>query len=167
MFQEAILSFRKYCIESSPLPVELHVKLYDIINSASNESDIFPYFIEHAYKMFPHFNCLEELKELSDLTDPSNWYQDARNLKRKIVYHAGPTNSGKTYWALQAFQNSESGIYCGPLKLLASEVFNKTNDAETFCDLVTGEERKYGGNDENEPAQHLSCTVEMVCKKII
>jgi hypothetical protein len=25
--------------------------------------------------------------------------------------------------------NSESGVYCGPLKLLASEVFHKTNAA--------------------------------------
>lgn len=129
--------------------------------SLVNETDIFPYFLQHAYKMFPHLNCLEELKHLSNLSEPSNWYPDARQFKRKIIYHAGPTNSGKTYSALQAFIKSSSGIYCGPLKLLANEVFAKTNESETKCDLVTGEERKYA-NQSLEPAEHISCTVEMV-----
>ena len=98
---------------------------------------------------------------ISDLTEPSNWYLEARDIKRKIIYHCGPTNSGKTYTALESFQNSESGIYCGPLKLLASEVFVKTNKTQTKCDLVTGEERKYGISPE-ELANHTACTVEMV-----
>ena len=103
---------------------------------------------------------MKELKLLSDLSEPANWYPEAREIKRKIVYHAGPTNSGKTYSALQAFQNSDSGIYCGPLKLLASEIFLKTNEKEKKCDLVTGEERKYA--DANQASDHLACTVEMV-----
>ena len=57
-----------------------------------------------------------------------NRYGDARDIKRKIVFHAGPTNSGKTYHALERFCNAKSGVYCGPLKLLASEVHMKTND---------------------------------------
>lgn len=82
--------------------------------------------------------------------------------------------------------NSESGVYCGPLKLLASEVFYKTNAAVkiviiffdlliekyfpqgTKCDLVTGEERRFADPD-GKPANHVACTVEMtnltaVCK---
>ena len=58
----------------------------------------------------------------SDLTDPPNWYPEAREMDRKIIFHAGPTNSGKTYHALERFMNAKSGIYCGPLKLLAVEV---------------------------------------------
>jgi ATP-dependent RNA helicase SUPV3L1/SUV3 len=81
-------------------------------------------------------------------------------MKRKIIYHAGPTNSGKTYSALLGFQKSESGVYCGPLKLLANEVYIKTNQAETACDLVTGEERKFA-NETGQPANHVACTVEM------
>ena len=46
----------------------------------------------------------------------------ARSFRRRIIYHAGPTNSGKTHSALEAFKNAESGIYCGPLRLLAMEV---------------------------------------------
>lgn len=35
---------------------------------------------------------------------------------RSIIYHAGPTNSGKTYNALQAMRGAKSGAYCGPLR---------------------------------------------------
>ena len=111
--------------------------------------------------MYPHLKCMDDLKQLSDLTEPTNWYTKAREMKRKIIYHAGPTNSGKTFTALQAFHNSKSGVYCGPLKLLASEVYNKSNKLNTKCDLITGEERKYA-NQDNTPSEHVSCTVEMV-----
>lgn len=56
-------------------------------------------------------------------------YPDARAIQRKIIFHAGPTNSGKTYHAIQRFLSAKSGIYCGPLKLLAHEIFQKSNDA--------------------------------------
>lgn len=55
-------------------------------------------------------------------------YPNARAINRKIIFHAGPTNSGKTYQALERFINAKSGVYCGPLKLLATEVYKKTND---------------------------------------
>jgi hypothetical protein len=42
---------------------------------------------------------------------------------RKWIVHVGPMNSGKTYHALQSVAASESGAYCGPLRLLAWEVF--------------------------------------------
>ncbi len=58
-------------------------------------TDIFPYFLRHAREMFPHLTCMEDLKKISDLRDPANWYPDARAIQRKIVFHAGPTNSGK------------------------------------------------------------------------
>lgn len=56
-------------------------------------------------------------------------YPDARAIQRKIIFHAGPTNSGKTHHAIQRFLSAKSGIYCGPLKLLAHEIFQKSNDA--------------------------------------
>jgi ATP-dependent RNA helicase SUPV3L1/SUV3 len=61
---------------------------------------------------------------------------------------------------LHRFMTSKSGVYCGPLKLLAVEVFNKCNNRGTACDLVTGEERKYASPD-GDPSSHVSCTVEM------
>jgi ATP-dependent RNA helicase SUPV3L1/SUV3 len=160
MFSDSILSFRKFCLKSQSLPPELHIKLSDIIRKAANMNDLFPFFLKHAFELYPHLNCMDELKQISDLTEPSYWYLEAREMKRKIIYHAGPTNSGKTYSALLGFQNSASGIYCGPLKLLANEVFIKTNNANTDCDLVTGEERKFA-DESGELSEHVACTVEM------
>lgn len=88
-------------------------------------------------------------------------YAEARRLSRKVIFHAGPTNSGKTFHALDSYLKSKSGVYCGPLKLLAAEVFKKSNDRGVPCDLVTGEERKFANLDQT-PASHVACTVEMV-----
>lgn len=54
-------------------------------------------------------------------------YPQARHLNRKIIFHAGPTNSGKTYHAMERFLTAKSGVYCGPLKLLATEIYHKSN----------------------------------------
>lgn len=55
-------------------------------------------------------------------------YPLARAKNRKIIFHAGPTNSGKTYHALERFINAKSGVYCAPLKLLVAEVYHKCNE---------------------------------------
>ena len=54
-------------------------------------------------------------------------YPSARAEKRRLVYHAGPTNSGKTYHALKHFLSAEYAIYCAPLRMLAHEIFQKSN----------------------------------------
>lgn len=160
LYHEAYVSFRRFCIESEALPVDLHIVLSDILQEAGHVDDIFPYFIEHAKKTFPHLDCMDDLRKISDLRLPANWYPEARAIQRKIVYHAGPTNSGKTHHALERFLIAKSGVYCGPLRLLANEVFKKSNDAGTPCDLITGEERRFVSSD-NEPSSHVACTVEM------
>ncbi|KAJ8959995.1 hypothetical protein NQ318_009431, partial [Aromia moschata] len=157
---QAYVSFRRYCLEAQTLPVDLHVVISDILQGAGNETDIFPYFLRHAKQMFPHLDCMDDLRKISDLRTPANWYPQARAINRKIIFHAGPTNSGKTYHALERFITAKSGVYCGPLKLLASEIYNKTNDRGTPCDLVTGEERKYA-DPSGSASSHVSCTVEM------
>eukprot|EP00834_Sanchytrium_tribonematis_P006633 NODE_507_length_6688_cov_1.276673.p1 type:complete len:558 gc:universal NODE_507_length_6688_cov_1.276673:2306-3979(+) len=83
----------------------------------------------------------------------------ARSLKRKIICHVGPTNSGKTHNALEHLMKSK-GVFCGPLRLLAFESYKKMLDQNCRVNLITGEERI-----ENfSPAQvHQVCsTVEMV-----
>ena len=45
--------------------------------------------------------------ETTDLRLPHEWYPYARLQKRKIIYHGGPTNSGKTYQALQRLKNAD------------------------------------------------------------
>ncbi|KZO92331.1 P-loop containing nucleoside triphosphate hydrolase protein, partial [Calocera viscosa TUFC12733] len=85
-----------------------------------------------------------------------------RRLKRKIIMHVGPTNSGKTHQALQALVRAESGVYAGPLRLLAHEIWKRINNGAIDgivrdCNLITGEEQRWVG----EYAAHVACTVEM------
>lgn len=81
-------------------------------------------------------------------------YPGARHISRHFIIHAGPTNSGKTYQALKAFRNA-SGVYLGPLRLLASEVYEDTNRNGVICSLKTGEEEiSLPG------AKHCSQTIE-------
>lgn len=104
----------------------MHIALSDILRGAGHIDDMFPFFLEHARRCFPHLDCMDDLRKISDLTTPANWYPDARAIERKFIFHAGPTNSGKTYEALQRYMTAKSGIYCGPLRLLAAEVYQKT-----------------------------------------
>ena len=39
---------------------------------------------------------------------------------------------------LQAMRSAAAGVYCGPLRLLAMEVFDACNVEGTFCSLITG-----------------------------
>lgn len=127
LFHQVFISFRKFCAKSSTLPPELHILFSDIASNGGHVDDLFPYFLRHAKQCFPHLECMDDLRKISDLRSPANWYPEARNLQRKVVFHAGPTNSGKTYEAMEYFLKAKTGIYCGPLKLLANEVFNKAN----------------------------------------
>ncbi|KAL4710306.1 hypothetical protein ACJJTC_011122 [Scirpophaga incertulas] len=183
LLHQAFLSFRRHCLEHD-LPPDLHITISDILQGAGHIDDLFPYFLRHARLAFPHLDCLDDLKKISDLRTPANWYPEARNINRKIIFHAGPTNSGKTYHAMERFLEAESGVYCGPLKLLATEIYHKSNKKGTPCDLVTGEERRYASqytllNDDIDttsesetecfliedkeltPSAHVACTVEM------
>ena len=92
-----------------------------------HEDDLLPYFMEHAKQMYPHLDCMDDLIKISDMSLPANWYPEARATTRKVIFHAGPTNSGKTYHALKRLKEAKSGIYCGPLRMLANEVFQKLN----------------------------------------
>lgn len=160
LFHQAFTSFRNFCIKTEALPVDLHIIFSDLLQGAGHVDDLFPFFLHHARQVFPHLECMEELQKISDSRSPATWYPEARALNRKIIFHAGPTNSGKTYHALERYTNAKTGVYCGPLKLLATEVYSKTNNKGTPCDLVTGEEQKYA-NENGIPSNHVACTVEM------
>ena len=97
--------------------------------------------------------------KLADLRYPYEWYPDARTIQRKIHLHVGPTNSGKTYHALKRLESASSGIYAGPLRLLAHEVYSRLNALGKPCNLITGDERVLV---ESEDMVMSSCTVEMV-----
>lgn len=98
-------------------------------------------------------------KKLADLRYPTEWYPATRALQRTIHLHVGPTNSGKTYQALKKLEAAKTGVYAGPLRLLAHEVYTRMNAKGKKCALVTGEERRIP---ENMTDLMSSCTVEMV-----
>lgn len=80
----------------------------------------------------------------------------ARAQPRTVHAHCGPTNSGKTHAALEALCSARSGVYCGPLRLLAWEVHDRLNARGLPCSLRTGQETIAIPD-----ASHTACTVEM------
>ncbi|KAI9836568.1 MAG: hypothetical protein M1819_001200 [Sarea resinae] len=96
---------------------------------------------------------------LADLRYPIEWYPGTREMQRTIHLHVGPTNSGKTYHALKKLEAAKSGVYAGPLKLLAHEVYTRLSALGRPCNLITGDHRII----EAKLDQSLStCTVEMI-----
>lgn len=97
-------------------------------------------------------------KILADLRYPTEWYPETRQIQRSIHLHVGPTNSGKTYNALKCLEKAKSGVYAGPLRLLAHEVFTTLNAKGIPCNLITGDDKQIK---EGETVAMTSCTVEM------
>ena len=112
----------------------------------------------HAHRNLTKTNEKDQM-EVSDLSYPTEWYPETRKMQRTVHLHVGPTNSGKTYHALQRLEQAESGIYAGPLRLLAYEVYTRLNAKGIKCDLVTGDEMQMSDDGEGHMT---SCTVEMV-----
>src|SRR3989339_261498 len=83
-------------------------------------------------------------------------HTNARRINRKIIYHMGPTNSGKTYHAIEALCKAKNGSYLAPLRLLAAELYDTMNGKGVPTTLLTGEEII-----ETPQATHYSSTIEM------
>ena len=81
----------------------------------------------------------------------------ARSVRRQHHFYVGPTNSGKTYQALETLRQAASGVYLAPLRLLAMEVRDRLMQAGVPCNLVTGEERVMVAG-----ARHTASTIEMM-----
>jgi ATP-dependent RNA helicase SUPV3L1/SUV3 len=68
---------------------------------------------------------------------------EASKRQRRLIAVLGPTNSGKTYDAFQRLATADSGLYLGPLRLLALEAYTRLNkEFDVKTSLVTGEERR-------------------------
>lgn len=82
----------------------------------------------------------------------------ARSRRRKLIAVLGPTNSGKTYDAFARLAQAESGVYLGPLRLLALEAFNRLNsEFDVPTSLLTGEDRR-----DVDGARVTASTIEML-----
>ena len=80
---------------------------------------------------------------------------------QKIVALLGPTNTGKTYVAIEKMLEFKSGIFGLPLRLLAREVYDKCINkvgVEKVA-LITGEEKIIPSS-----ANYFICTVESMPK---
>ncbi len=116
--------------------------------------DLYLFYIKTNY--FQQMESLNHLSDLCDLTVPHNSFPATRMKKRVIYYHMGPTNSGKTFAALQHLKKAKTGVYLSPLRLLACEVADKLNKENIKCSMETGQEKEVIEN-----ATHFSCTIEI------
>ncbi len=80
---------------------------------------------------------------------------------KKIVALLGPTNTGKTYVAIEKMLEHKNGIFGLPLRLLAREVYDKCvkKVGVEKVALITGEEKIIPGT-----ANYFVCTVESMPK---
>jgi len=75
-------------------------------------------------------HALRSIREATDFSHPAEWFPEARSIRRRIIMHVGPTNSGKTHHALQALAAARTGYYAGPLRLLAHEIWVRLNKGQ-------------------------------------
>ena len=78
-----------------------------------------------------------------------------------IIALLGPTNTGKTYVAIEKMMEFETGIFGLPLRLLAREVYDKCVNKVGIekVALITGEEKIIPST-----ANYFICTVESMPK---
>ena len=91
------------------------------------------------------------------IRDFKNLFPLARELRRKLIFYTGPTNSGKTWRAMQALKKADTGYYLAPLRLLALEGYESLRECGIAASLITGEEQLH-----DEEATHISSTIEML-----
>ena len=137
-------------IESGSDIAAYRKKLLDFINSSFTEADVHAALLKNpkyrrlvskidameASAMILQNGMIERIP-----ASPVELYPAARMLSRHFVLHIGPTNSGKTYSAMQALREAGSGIYLAPLRLLAYEQYDTMNRDGYPCSMITGEER--------------------------
>ena len=79
--------------------------------------------------------------------------------KNKITAVLGPTNTGKTFLAIETMLSFDSGMIGFPLRLLAREVYDKIiqkiNPSKVA--LITGEEKIIPAD-----SKYYLCTVESI-----
>ncbi len=93
---------------------------------------------------------------LSSKEQSNNWHGSINeNVRVKALL--GPTNTGKTYYAMQRMLSHSSGIIGFPLRLLARENYDKAvlEVGKSKVALVTGEEKIIPPD-----AKYFCCTVE-------
>ena len=108
------------------------------------------------YQEAQEIHHIEQIENELNLGSYEETFPVARSLNRKISIFIGPTNSGKTYNALNELSKGRTGAYLAPLRLMAAEGQDQLNERGIISNLVTGEEKVLVPG-----ATHTSSTVEM------
>jgi ATP-dependent RNA helicase SUPV3L1/SUV3 len=142
----------------------LHAKIYDqLLPQLNNSLHISSKVVR---KVLFHFNqsIQQELFKKQrqallarTIRDFKNLFPTARQMTRRLIFHTGPTNSGKTYEAMQHLKKADTGYYLAPLRLLALEGYEELKSSGIDVSLITGEEQLL-----DEEATHISSTIEML-----
>lgn len=143
---------------------DLHVKVYDVLLDLMPYSlNITPKIVRKAVRRFVKNTHDEVIKKqrhallARTIRDFKNLFPQARAMRRKLVLYIGPTNSGKTYAAMQKLRQADTGYYLAPLRLLALEGYEDLKHTGIDSSLITGEEQIL-----NDDATHISSTIEML-----
>jgi len=97
---------------------------------------------ESLFTLYPEFRRYKVKNKIVEMvpTRPEMEFPEVRLMCRNFVLHVGPTNSGKTYQALEKLKTAKNGVYLGPLRLLALEVYEQMNKSGVPCTMLTGQE---------------------------
>jgi len=143
---------------------ELHLKVYEFLRDLMPHSlNITPKISRKVIRRFVHsisdLLIKKQRQELLARTirDFKNLFPMAREMRRKLILHIGPTNSGKTYQAMQKLEKADTGYYLAPLRLLALEGYEGLKAKGIESSLITGEEQIL-----DDEATHISSTIEMM-----
>ncbi len=155
--------------ESNKLDIEeekLHEFIVRFVEPQIRSSNVLKFKEKSKRRILFHFGeyikpLLEKQKReellAKTIRDFKNLFPLARELKRKIIFHVGPTNSGKTYTALKELEAATTGYYLAPLRLLALEGYENLKKEGIAVSLITGEEEII-----DEESTHISSTIEMM-----
>ncbi len=113
--------------------------------------------VERLTKQARETEAVQDLLVRARFAHYSDFFTTARSLTRKLLLFVGPTNSGKTYHALNALAEGQSGAYLAPLRLLALEGQEELEKRGCVTSFLTGEER-----DLREGSSFTSSTIEML-----
>ncbi len=113
---------------------------------------------ESLFTLYPQFRQHKVKDKILELVPmrPEMEFSEVRQMKRHFILHIGPTNSGKTFRSLERLKQASCGVYLGPLRLLALEVYEQMQQYQVPCTMRTGQECI-----EEEGSRVTASTIEM------
>lgn len=113
---------------------------------------------ETLFTLYPAYRQHKVKNKILELVPmrPEMEFAEVRQMHRHFILHVGPTNSGKTFRSLERLKLARCGVYLGPLRLLALEVYEQMNKYGVPCTMRTGQECI-----EEEDSRVVASTIEM------